>query len=84
MVMAWTDEVVSFLWPNVVVVAGVALLAPVLLPLAGCVARPLVKGAVKAGLTVKDMAVGFVAEAGEQLSDLVAEAKSEHYAKPEA
>jgi hypothetical protein len=48
------------------------------------VLRPLVKGVVKTGLTVKDMAVGFVAEAGEQVSDLVAEAKAEHYAKPEA
>ena len=61
-----------------------ALLAPVLLPAAGYVLRPLFKGVVKAGLTVKDMAVGFVEETGEQVSDLVAEAKAEHYAKPEA
>jgi hypothetical protein len=59
-------------------------LVPVLLPAAGYVVRPLIKGAVKAGLTVKDTAVGFVTEAGEQMSDLVAEAKAEHYAKPEA
>jgi galactitol-specific phosphotransferase system IIC component len=84
MTMAWSDEVVSFFWPNVLVVLGVAVLAPVLLPMVGCVARPLAKGAVKAGLTVKDMAVGFVAEAREQISDLVAEAKAENYAKPEA
>jgi hypothetical protein len=84
MVMAWFDDVVSFVWPNALVVVGVALVAPVLLPAVGYVVRPLVKGAVKAGLTIKDMAVSAVAEAGEQMSDLVAEAKAEHYAKPEA
>jgi hypothetical protein len=84
MAMAWYGDVVKFSWPNVLVVVGVAILAPVLLPAVGYVVRPLVKGAVEAGLTVKDMAVGFVAEAGEQMSDLMAEAKAEHYAKPEA
>jgi galactitol-specific phosphotransferase system IIC component len=84
MAMAWYDNVVKFSWPNVLVAVGVVVLAPVLLPVVGAVLRPVVKGAVKAGLTVKDMAVGFVAEAGEQVSDLVAEAKAEHYAKPEA
>jgi Protein of unknown function (DUF5132) len=84
MTMAWYDNVVKLAWPNVLVVVGVAVLAPVILPAVGYVVRPLVKGAVKAGLTAKDMAVGFVAEAGEQVSDLVAEAKAEHYAKPEA
>ena len=38
----------------------------------------------KPGLPSKDMAVGFVEESGEQVSDLLAEAKAEHYAKPEA
>jgi hypothetical protein len=60
---------------------GVALLAPVLLPLVGTVVRPVAKGVVKGGLMVKDTVVGFVAEAGEQVSDLVAEAKAEHYGK---
>ena len=82
--MALYDDVVKFVWPNALVVLGVGLLAPVLLPAAGYVLRPLFKGVVKAGLTVKDMAMGFVEETGEQVSDLVAEAKAEHYAKPEA
>ena len=82
--MAWYDNVLSFSWPNALVVVGVAALVPVLLPSLGYVVRPLVKGVVKTGLTVTDAAVGFVAEAGEQLSDLVAEAKAEHYARPEA
>lgn len=81
--MAWYDDALKFSWPNVLVVVGVAVLVPVLLPAVGYVLRPLVKGVVKTGLTVKDMAVGFVAETGEQVSDLVAEAKAEHYARPE-
>ena len=57
----------------------------VLLPASGYEAGSLVKGVVKTGLTVKDTVVGLVAETGEQLSDLVAEAKAEHYArKPKA
>ena len=82
--MAWYDNVLQFSWPNVIIAVGVAVMAPVLLPVVGCVVRPLAKGAVKGGLVVKDTVVGFVAEAGEQISDLVAEAKAEHYAKPEA
>jgi hypothetical protein len=82
--MAFYDDAVKFFWPNALVVVGVAVLAPVLLPAVGYVVRPLVRGVVKAGLTVKDLAVGFVEESGEQVSDLMAEAKAEHYAKPEA
>ena len=62
--MAWYDDALKFSWPNVLVVVGVAVLAPVLLPAVGYVVRPLVKGVVKTGLTVKDMAVGFVEKPG--------------------
>ena len=79
--MAWYDDVLTFSWPNVLVAVGVAVMAPVLLPVVGCVVRPVAKGLVKGGLMIKDSVVGFVAEAGEQVSDLVAEAKSEHYSK---
>ncbi len=82
--MAWYDNALKFSWPNVLVVVSVGVLAPVLLPAVGYVLRPLVKGLVKAGLTVKDMTVGFVEEAGEQVSDLVAESKAEHYTNPGA
>jgi hypothetical protein len=82
--MAWYDDALKFSWPNVLVVVGVVILAPVLFPAVGYVVWPLVKGVVKTGLTVKDKAVGFVEETGEQVSDLVAEAKAEHYARPEA
>jgi len=79
--MALYDDVVKFVWPNALVVVGVAILAPVLLPLVGCVVRPVAKGLVKGGLMIKDTVVGVAAEAGEQVSDLVAEAKAEHYGR---
>lgn len=80
--MAWYDDVLKFSWPNVLVAVGVAVMAPVILPMVGCIVRPLAKGLVKGGLMVKDTVVGLVAETGEQVSDLVAEAKAEHYGKP--
>ena len=82
--MAWYDNALKFSWPNVLVVVGMAVLAPVLLPAVGYVVRPLVKGVVKTGLIVKDLVLGFMEESGERVSDLVAEAKAEHYARPEA
>ncbi len=82
--MAWYDNTLKFPWPNILVVVGVGVLVPVLLPTLGYVLRPLVKGVVKAGLTVKDMTVGFMEEDGEQAGNLMAESKAEHYPKPEA
>ncbi|MGP8050769.1 MAG: DUF5132 domain-containing protein [Desulfobaccales bacterium] len=82
--MAWYENPVNFSWPNVLVVVGVAVLAPVLLPALGYVVRPLVAGVVETGATVKDLVLGLVEETGERVSDLVAEAKAEHYARPEA
>ncbi len=38
--MAWYDDVTEFVWPNALVVVGVAVLAPVLLPAVGYVVRP--------------------------------------------
>ncbi len=69
--------------PNIVVGVGVALVMPLLLPVAGAVLRPLAKGVIKGGLTLYDAAAGLVVETGEQLSDLYAEAKAEHYGSPE-
>lgn len=82
--MAWYDDALGFSWPNVLVVVGVVALVPVLLPVIGYVVRPLVKGAAKTGFAVKDLAVGFMEETRERVSDLVAEAKAEHYARPDA
>lgn len=82
--MSWVNNVFKLTWPNILVGMGVALVAPVILPAVGCIVRPLAKSAVKAGLSMKDMVVGLAAETGEQVSDLVAEAKAEHYGSPES
>lgn len=54
-----------------------AMLAPNFLPKLGRGLRPLIKGAVRAGYSLADRAKETVAEAGEQLQDIMAEVKSE-------
>ena len=82
--MSLLNKAFRLTWSNILVGVGVALVAPVILPAVGYVVRPLAKGMIKAGLTLKDMVVSVTAEAGEQISDLVAEAKAEHYGEPGA
>ena len=79
--MDWYKGLLKGYGPTLAVGIGVALLAPVILPAVGAVARPLVKGLVKGGLTVVDTVKELTASSGEQLSDLYAEARSEHYGK---
>jgi hypothetical protein len=67
--------------PSLAVGIGVALVAPVVLPAVASIFRPLVKGLVRGGLTVADSVKEFTASTGEQVSDLYAEAKAEHYGK---
>ncbi len=57
---------------------GFALLAPVVLPVLGSVARPILKTAVKGFLVLSDSARSLVAEVGEEVGDIVAEARAEH------
>ena len=52
---------------------GVAMVAPTVLPSLASGLRPLAKTLVKGGVTLYDAAKEGIAEAGEQLSDLVAE-----------
>lgn len=63
--------------PGILIGAG-ALLAPKLLPNVGGMLRPLVKGVVKAGYSATMAAREMVAQAGEEVEDLVAEARAEH------
>jgi Protein of unknown function (DUF5132) len=63
--------------PGVLVGLGVALAAPVLLPAAATGVRPLAKALIKGGLVVAETVREVVAEAGEQLSDLMAEVQEE-------
>lgn len=59
--------------PTVLLGVGTVLLAPFLIP----ALRPLTKTVVKSGILVGGKARELVSEAGEQLSDIVAEVRSE-------
>jgi hypothetical protein len=76
-VMALFEEITESVFPGAAIGIGAALLAPVIVPTVGGVLRPVVKTAVKTGLYVTDKLYELAAEAGEQLSDIVAEARSE-------
>jgi hypothetical protein len=56
--------------------AGVVLL-PVVMPLITGIGRPLVKSVIKGGIVVYDTAREYLAEAGEYMSDITAEARAE-------
>lgn len=68
---------------NILIVAGVAMVAPVVLPAVLSMARPVVKGLIKGGMALADKAQEFVAETGEQISDLMAEVRVERAAGAE-
>ena len=79
--MALLDDIVAGFessWvPTVLVGVGVALAAPVVIPALAAGVRPLAKAVIKGGVMVYDKGAEVLAEAGEQLSDLVAEVRSE-------
>ena len=56
---------------------GVAMVVPTVLPALGAGLRPFAKALVKGGVTLYDAAREGIAEAGEQLNDLVAESRAE-------
>jgi Protein of unknown function (DUF5132) len=61
----------------VVGIGAVVLVGPMLLPVVATVAKPLVKGVIKTGMTLYDKGNEVVAEVGEMIEDLMAEVKSE-------
>jgi uncharacterized protein DUF5132 len=75
--MALFDDMLRGGLPGVLVGVGVVLAAPVLFPAAASGARPLAKALIRGRLVVADTVREVVAEAGEQLSDLVAEVQAE-------
>jgi hypothetical protein len=79
--MALLDNIVEGFgssWvPSVLVGVGVALVAPVVVPALAAGMRPLAKAVIKGGIMVYDKGAEAVAEAGEQLSDLMAEVRAE-------
>ncbi|WP_416669862.1 DUF5132 domain-containing protein [Egbenema bharatensis] len=60
-------------------VSGIAaiVLLPVLVPVAGKVMKPLTKTAIKGGIVLYEKGRGVIAEVGESLEDILAEAKAE-------
>jgi hypothetical protein len=57
-------------------IAAIVLL-PVLVPVAGKVAKPLAKAAIKGGIVIYEKGKGVLSEVGETLEDIIAEAKAE-------
>jgi len=82
--MAVLDKGLKSAVPSILVVLGVALAAPIVLPAVAAVSRPLAKTLIRGYLTLSDMAKEFAAEAGEQISDLMAEVQSEREASATA
>lgn len=68
------DEVVEDL--GIPGIAAIVLL-PVVVPAAGKVMKPLAKAAIKGGIVLYEKGKGVIAEVGETLEDLLAEAKAE-------
>ena len=65
---------------SILVILGVALAAPIVLPAVASVSRPLAKTLIRGYLALADTVKEFTAEAQEQVSDLVAEVKAERTA----
>jgi hypothetical protein len=78
--MALMDDGLKGAVPSILVVLGVAMAAPIVLPAVAAVSRPLAKTLIKGYLVLADTIKEFAAEAGEQVCDLVAEVKSERAA----
>ncbi|MFZ2087782.1 MAG: DUF5132 domain-containing protein [Desulfobaccales bacterium] len=67
--------------PSILVILGVALAAPIVLPAVASVSRPLAKTLIKGYLALAETVKEYSAEAGEHISDLLAECKAEHAAE---
>ena len=63
---------------GVLIGIGAALAAPIIVPAAGAVVRPLAKGLIWGFLAATDKLKEAVAETREQMNDLVAETKAEY------
>lgn len=75
--MGLFEDALKGSWGAALVGVGVALVAPTVLPVVGAAIRPLAKGVIKGGVMLYDTVKEGVAEAGEQITDMVAEVRSE-------
>ncbi len=62
---------------NLVIGAGIVLLAPVIIPIIGSIAKPIAKSIIKGALISYESIKVTIAEAKESLEDITAEAKAE-------
>ncbi len=62
---------------RIAVVFGVAVVAPVVLPILGRAMRPIAKSALKSGLALYERSRTALAEAGDSIADLYAEVQAE-------
>jgi hypothetical protein len=63
---------------GVLIGIGAALAAPVILPVAGAVVKPLAKGLIWGYLAASDKLKEVMAETREQMNDIIAETKAEY------
>ncbi len=63
--------------PGIVAGIGALVLAPIVIPAIAKIGKPIAKAAIKGGITLYEKCKGEVAETGEVLEDLVAEARAE-------
>jgi hypothetical protein len=73
----WDDFVKGNVVTGLAIGIGAAVLAPVVIPILASVAKPLTKAVIKGGLALYESGRETVAEVGEVLEDLVAEAQAE-------
>jgi hypothetical protein len=75
--MSLIDDLKGNVVTGLLIGIGAAVLAPVVLPILASIAKPVAKAAVKGGIMMYEKGKEAVAEAGEMLEDIVAEAKAE-------
>ncbi|MFH2093309.1 MAG: DUF5132 domain-containing protein [Pseudomonadota bacterium] len=68
---------------NLAIGAGIIILAPIVIPVIGSMAKPIVKAAIKGALVVYEGIRVTLAEAKESLEDITAEARAEIAKEPE-
>ena len=73
----WDDVFKGNVVTGLAIGIGAAVLGPVVLPVIAGAAKPLVKAAIKGGIVLYEKGRETVAEVGEVLEDIVAEAKAE-------
>lgn len=79
--MALLEDGLSGSTKSILVIMGVVLAAPIVLPAVASVSRPLAKTLIRGYLALVDTVKEFSAEAQEQVGDLVAEVRAERTAE---